>query len=166
MGMILIAGSCSVVGFSINSQLKTRVAALKSFLGATQLLQAEIVFRRSPLPDILPLIIRECPGAAASFYRTVLHMMTEKGCSFSLACDRASSELRHFSLKRDEIEWICSVSHIAGRYDAATQADRLSGILSRLELALRQAQDEAGQKGKLYRAVGVTAGIMIALAAV
>ena len=166
LGAVLIAGSCSVVGFSMNNRLKGRVAALKSFLGAIQLLQAEIVFRRSALPDILPMIIRECSGAASAFFRQVQQCMLRDGESFLSAFELLVPELRHFDLKWSEIEWIASVGHIAGRYDAATQADRLSGLIAQLEHALQQAQEEYGQKGKLYRALGVTAGVMIALVAI
>ncbi len=166
LGAILIVGSCSVVGFSMNNRLKTRVAALKSFIGAIQLLQAEIVFRKAALPDILPLIVRECAGAASAFFRQIEQCMSRDGKSFLTAVDILSPELRHFDMKWSEIEWIRSVGHIAGRYDAPAQADRLSGVVAQLEQSLRQAQDEYGQKGKLYRALGLTAGIMIALVAI
>ena len=165
LGAVLIAGSCSVIGFSMNNRLKGRVAALKSFLGAVQLLQAEIVFRQSALPDILPMMIRECSGAASDFFRQVLRLMVEKNESFMSAVAFLVPELRHFDLKWDEIEWLASVGQIAGRYDAATQADRLSGVIARLEQSLDQAQEEYGQKGRLYRALGLTAGVMIALVA-
>ncbi len=163
---MLIAGSCSVVGFSMSSRLKTRVAALKSFLGAVQLLQAEIVFRQSALPDILPLVVRECPGAASAFFRQVSQRMTQNGESFRSAFNALAPALRQFELNRNEIEWICTLGLVAGRYDAPTQSDRLSCVIGRLEQALLQAQEEYGQKGKLYRALGMTAGIMIALAAI
>lgn len=149
----------------MNNRLKGRVAALKSFLGAVQLLQAEIVFRQSALPDILPMMIRECRGAASDFFRQVLRLMVEKNESFMSAVAFLVPELRHFDLKWDEIEWLASVGQIAGRYDAATQADRLSGVIARLEQSLDQAQEEYGQKGRLYRALGLTAGVMIALVA-
>ncbi len=155
-----------MVGFSMNNRLKTRVAAIKSFIGAIQLLQAEIVFRKAALPDILPLIVRECAGAASAFFRQVEQCMLRDGKSFLTAVDILSPELRHFDMKWSEIEWIRSVGHIAGRYDAPAQADRLSGVVAQLEQSLRQAQDEYGQKGKLYRALGLTAGIMIALVAI
>ena len=75
-------------------------------------------------------------------------------------------ELRHFELSRGEIEWIVSVGHIAGRYDAAVQADRLAGIALKLQQAICSTQDECLKKGKLYRALGMTAGIMVALIAI
>lgn len=150
----------------MNNRLKVRVSALKSFLGAIQLFQAEIVFRRTPLPDILPLVERECPGAASAFFRQVGARMTETGAGFSSAMNQLLPQLRFFELRQDELDWIASVGHIAGRYDAPMQADRLSVVISRLERSLQQAQEEYGQKGKLYRALGVTAGIMIALVAI
>lgn len=150
----------------MNNRLKGRVAALKSFVGAVQLLQAEIVFRQSAIPDILPMVIRECSGAAASFFRQVQQCMVRDGESFLSAVDLLAPELRHFDLKWSEIEWIVAVGRTAGRYDAATQADRLSGLITRLEQSLEQAQEEYGQKGKLYRALGITAGVMIALVAI
>ena len=166
LGVLLIAGSCSAVGFSMNSRLKARVSALKSFLGAIQLFQAEIVFRRTPLPDILPLVERECPGAASAFFRQVHARMAEMGIGFSAAMSQLLPQLRFFELRQDELDWISSVGHIAGRYDAPMQSDRLSVVITRLERSLQQAQEEYGQKGKLYRALGVTVGIMIALVAI
>ena len=153
----------------MNNRLKGRfVAALKSFLGAIQLLQAEgscipsFGAARYPAHDY-PRMQRRgillfsarcssvCCGTAKAF-------CPPSSCSYP-SCGR-------FDLKWSEIEWIASVGHIAGRYDAATQADRLSGLIAQLEQALQQAQEEYGQKGKLYRALGVTAGVMIALVAI
>ena len=132
-------------------------------MGALQLLRSEIAFRQTAIPDILPLIVRECQGAASTFFRQIDELMRKDGMGFCPAVDRLAPELRHFELKWDEIDWIASVGQVAGRYDAATQADRLAVIATRLEHSLSQAQEEYGQKGRLYRALGITAGIMIEL---
>ena len=162
IGVILIAVSCSATGFFMNTSLRERHKALKSFLSAFQIIKAELVFRRAPLPDIIGVLKNECPGVAAGFF-TLISKEMESGQSFQSAFAKCSAKLHLYSLTRADEQALAPAMQAFGKYDAQGQAEIISGVIRRLEAEVQGAEKLASEKGKLYKAVAVSAGIMLAL---
>lgn len=139
--------------------------ALGSFMTALQVIKAEVVFRALPVPDILDTLRRECRGPAAPFFGRVLEDMEagrEDGQFWPCAQPWLETLTRQ-GLSAQDVRHISSALYALGRYDGAAQAEAIDGALRALEGELAAANSELGQKGRIYRAMGVTVGIMLAL---
>lgn len=147
----------------MSSALRERMAALKSFIIALQILKAEIVFRALPIPQILQRIQQECTGAASSFFAAAEQAMQQNKTDFHSAAESQLESLRRYSLTKSDIRQIADALQALGRYDAGAQAQTLTAAEVSLQQELDDVRGEAAQKGKLYQAVGLTAGIMLAL---
>lgn len=163
MGLVLIIGSCSAVGIFMNRSLRERTVALQSFIVALQIIKAEIVFRALPLGDILQIIGQACRGPAADFFQAVQAEMGDGGQSFWDAARAWLSSLKVNGLSESDLRHISSALHAMGRYDGAAQSEAIAHAVRALEQELESANRELSQKGRLYRAMGATVGIMIAL---
>ncbi len=147
----------------MNKKLRDRVTTLKSFVSALQIIKAEIVFRALPIPDILQIIINERRGSAAEFFSAIMSTMQSESSSFWRAVQKNSHMLSGFCLTESDIRLISSALYPIGRYDGTSQSDALTSAVSALDAELESASLDLGQKGKLYRSLGMTAGIMLAL---
>ena len=163
IGVVMIIGSCSAIGISMSNALRERMAALKSFIAALQILKAEIVFRALPIPQILHRIEEECSGPAAGFFSVTAQVMQKENTGFHPAAERQLESLKRCNLKKGDIRHIAEALHALGRYDAGAQAQALTAAEVSLQQELDDVRKEAAQKGKLYQAVGLTTGIMLAL---
>ncbi len=129
------------------------------------MIKTEILFRRTPLPVLVDALERACGGRTAAFYRATLQSAGE-GLTLSTAAARHRGRLRRDGLSREDADVVLEVCAVLGRYDGATQAEAINRAVARLEDAAVQAREDAEAKGKLYRALGVTAGIVLALIAI
>lgn len=166
LGAVLIVGSCSAMGLFMNKGLRDRAAALKSFMSAFEIIKAEIIFRALPLGQIMTILDKEALGSASHFFSSVGAEMEASQLSFSGACSLWVDSLKLYGLGKNDVGCISGALYSLGKYDAATQAEAIDKAVTALDYELGIARNELAQKGKLYRAMGVTIGIMIALIAV
>lgn len=159
----MIAGSCSAIGISMNIALYKRVSSLKGFIAALETCKAEIVFRRTPVPDILAMIVRDATGEVSTFFEQLSETMRQKHLSFFDAFCKLRGRLKPLGLIDHDIDILNTAMSVMGKYDADSQAELLDSSIRRLEDELVLAKEDCSKKGKLYKAVGLSAGIMIAL---
>lgn len=133
--------------------------ALRSFISAFEIMKSEIVFRNREIDEVLSLICEYCGGTAESFFRQI----RENGKSLDKAYIDAEYILKKDGLKSEDISEIESLMLVLGRYDSATQAEHIDRALKRLEGLKEHAANEQEKNGKLYGALGLCAGIMLAV---
>ena len=150
------------MGISMHRSLNARVSSLKGMISALQIVKAEIVFRRTSIPDIIQLITSQTDGGVRDWFLDLDNAM-DQGVSFPSAYQKLLPSLSSLTLTASDIELLSQGFRILGKYDASSQAEVLSGVLARLDEELVQASTDASQKGKLYRALSLSAGIMLAL---
>ncbi|MBQ9535581.1 MAG: stage III sporulation protein AB [Clostridia bacterium] len=165
IGLIMIAGSCSAIGISMNRAIKKRISSLRSFISALQIIKAEIVFRSAPVPQLLETT-DEIGGAAAEFFKRIGERMQTRSGSFWQAAQHEAHFLMESGLNASDSKNIFHALYSVGRYDAAMQADIINAALRHLESELKRVEAEAAQKGRVYSAMGITAGIVLALAVI
>lgn len=162
IGAIMIAGACSAMGISMHRSLNARVFSLKGLISALQIIKAEIVFRRTSIPDIMHLIVLQTEGGVKDWFISLAAAM-DHGSSFPSAYQKLMADLSSLSLTASDIALLSQGFNVLGKYDAVSQSEILSGVLARLQGEWEQANADAAQKGKLYRALTLSAGIMLAL---
>lgn len=150
------------MGISLNRDMRERRRALKSHIEALYLIKSELIFKNTPLKAIISLLDEKCGGRACDFYR-VTYDYAERGLTFSKAAEKNYSMLKKDGLTKEDIEIIRTVCGVLGRYDAAAQVEMINKALERLNEALSALNTELAAKGKLYRAIGATTGIVLAL---
>ena len=162
LGLVMIVTSCSMMGLSMAREMEQRKAALKNHISALQLIRSEICYKNTPLEEILFQLEQSCGKAAATFYRKSFEAASN-GLAFSAAAEQYYIDLKKDGLLAEDIEVIRNICRILGRYDSATQAEHLAAAAELLEKQLDNLQKELSSKGRLYKTVGATAGILLAL---
>lgn len=103
-----------------------------------------------------------CGGQAALFYQKTFSMAAQ-GMAFSAAAERHYQLLRKEGLLPEDIEAVRGACQVLGRYDSASQSEQLQNAVRQLEQNLSELKGVLYAKGRIYRAVGATVGIVLAL---
>lgn len=131
---------------------------LISFL---QLLQAELLQRGTPLPEIFTVQAARKGVLENSFTDCAVQMKS------GLPADKSMQPLLHALYEReglpDAAELLEVLALALGKYDAATQAERCKQTCLRLEEQEKQLQQLHTEKRRLYRALSLSAGAVLAL---
>ena len=164
LGAILIVGTCSLMGVSINRRLCDRVRVLQEWVMILQEIKSEIVFRAAPIPAIFQAIADKQENFTSQYFKMIYNNMRTFGLQSSV--ELSLCELRKLPLTESDLRELQHVFDSLGRYDAPTQAESLARTISALEHQLLDAKLEHNQKGRLYQAIGVSCGIALALVAI
>lgn len=131
---------------------------LISFL---HLLQAELLQRGTPLPEIFTAQAAQNGVLANNFTDCAAQMKS------GLPADKSMQPLLHALCDKeglpDAAELLESLALALGKYDAITQAERCKQICLRLEEQEKQLQQLHAEKRRLYRALSLSAGAVLAL---
>lgn len=131
---------------------------LISFL---HLLQAELLQRGTPLPEIFTAQAAQNGVLASSFTDCAAQMKS------GLPADKSMQPLLHVLCDKeglpDAAELLESLALALGKYDAVTQAERCKQICLQLEEQEKQLQQLHAEKRRLYRALSLSAGAVLAL---
>ena len=92
--------------------------------------------------------------------------MEKTGHSFWECAQLCLKGLAALGLSEADVRALTAALHALGRYDSAAQAEAIDRAVHTLNRAREEAEGELNQKGRVYRAMGVTVGIMLALIAV
>lgn len=162
MGILMIIGSSGFLGSYIYRMLKNRCEILKEMLAATDILQAEIVFKRANLIDATNSIARRVKGYASEFWKEV-HKNIKNNESIAKAFEKGFETIKHKGITKEDIEVINTLAGVLGKYDTLEQAQMVKNIRELINMQWTESNRELKERGRLYRALGLSFGIVIAL---
>ena len=160
VGAVLITGACTLGGFRAAEELSHRARLLEEFALAVQILERELSLFRSPLPLLLSRMAQGRCKQVASFFNNCCAGI-EKGMTFT---DVWEEQLKEIPLAERESGLLQGLAHVLGRYDDRGQVQAAARIRAELEACAARQRQESRTKGRMYRALGATAGGFLVLA--
>ena len=162
MGAALLVGGCGAVGFSAAGRLARRVEVLRALLGALEGMERELSFRLTPMPELLERAAESPPPAGELFARCRARL-DELGERPLSQLWRESVEDTPLGLTGPALLALEELGDVLGRYDGEEQRAALARTRAELGRALEQAREESEKQGRMYRALGLTVGAMLAI---
>jgi|GEM_PF-3749561 len=157
-GVCMVVGGAAVIGFSEGGKLTLRVRILEELIQVFEGIRNEVLFSSLPIGQVIEGISAKRSGVVAQFLAGIVSAPQESFSErylFSL-----EAHARELLLDKESFLRLCEVRHYLGKYELSEQDRSLTKTLEALEACLLRAQTERGSKGKLYRTLGVSAGIM------
>ena len=165
-GAALIGAVCVYIGFRQAGLLHRRVRTLHAFIGMTGQIRQEIR-HLTALPELISRLKRDRPDSdRGASDREVMERFLgrieeewkkEDYLGFSRAWRTALAPLE---LTEEDKLVLAEVGNALGRFDAETQVAALDRTLSALERQQEAARSLEQKNAKLYRTLGLTAGVM------
>lgn len=159
----LIVYSSTMVGFSIARNYAERPRQLHGLLTAIQILQTEIVYAATPLAQALSNASRATGGCVAVF----LHMIAGdigRYTSARVAWECGLDQLQASSaLLAPDIDALRALGDVIGTSDREDQQRHLLLAARRIESLYQVAALEAAKNERLWRYLGVLAGVVVVI---
>ena len=162
-GALLLVGGAAFLGFSAAAGLGRRVRSLRSLLGALELMEREIAFRLTPMPDLLDALSARTPPPLSAFFarcRDGLGALGEKDLG---QLWREGLEEAPMGLADEELALLAELGEVLGRYDGEGQRAALERTRLALEETLRRAEEDKSRQGRMYGVLGLTAGAFLVI---
>ena len=157
IGALLILASAAGIGVSFGNDLKGRCMELRMLKQMIYMLRGEIKYTKTPLPEAFASIAVRMREPFGSFLEELAEQMGNpgKGSFGELWQDRIKARLSGTHLG--------GLGEVLGYLDLEMQLSSIDLYLEQLELGIREAQEAARTKQKLYQSLGVAGGIFLVI---
>jgi len=163
LGALLVIGGAAAVGFSAVRGLNKRVRTLRAFLAALELMERELSFRLTPMPELLDELSVRMPEPVRTFFTTCRAGLETLGERDLGQLWRVGLEDAQLGLQREELALLEELGDVLGRFDSEGQQAALTRVRTQLEHCLCGAQENRAKQSKMYGALGLSAGALLVI---
>lgn len=165
VGLIFIILSSSGLGYVLGTRFSMRVRELKLLKVALQMLETEIVYSNTPLPQAFESIQWRTSKPVNELFKMMSSNLNKKiygtvGEAFSSAIDGVKEKM---ALEKDDIEILKSFGYSIGNSDVEGQVKSFKMILKQLDSQEIKAEESRNKSERMYKNLGLLTGIAIAI---
>lgn len=160
IGMTAVIISVSLIGIFKSADLKKRADNLLEFEKVLRLMENEIVFARNPLNTALSNI------SDVTKAKDMLIYVKNDISTFGIRkawINGVKMYYKKFRLTDEDANMLAVLANTLGQTDAKTQSDNIKYVIALINTQYTEAQTEYAKTGKMYRSLGILAGMFIAV---
>lgn len=162
LGGVMVITSCSMIGFTVAGNFKYRPNALRNLQVALSMLETEINYGHSPLPEALRNISKKCEKDVAElFLMTAKNISSRNGLTAGEAWEKSLKDFYNNSYITDnDYEILMAFGKYLGSTDKQDQIKNIRLALTNLRQQEIASIQEKQKNEKLWKYLGVLSGIM------
>lgn len=163
IGGLMIFAACSISGIAAANRYSFRPKDIRRFRSSVQMLETEIIYGCTPIPQALNNISSKVEGPLKKFYSTISEDLNA-GNSYSLdrswskGADKLFNETR---LKGSDRELIAEFGKVLGISDREDQKKHFELFYIQLKQHEIVAEEERSKNEKMYKTLGILSGLVI-----
>ena len=159
LGCIAIIAGCGCMGLRLANRIRRRPVELRGGLMALALLDTEIVWGATPLPEAF-CIVKERTDTPWQAFFAELQERLQQGESASTAWkETILVQTSHFCLKQEDWQVMRDVSKGLGQSNRTEQHKQLELVQHQLSLMKEQAEIWSEKQAKMWSYLGFLCGI-------
>lgn len=159
MLFILFISSCAI-GKYISQKYKFRLEELEEVKNALNIFKTKIKFTYDPIPEIFVDIAKNSNKNVSNLFIKAKENMKES--TSSVSWEEAVDEYQG-NLNNEDKQVLKTLSKLLGITDADGQLSQIEVTETFLDEQIRQAQEEKNKNEKLYKKLGICAGLAIVI---
>ncbi|WP_067932947.1 stage III sporulation protein SpoIIIAB [Alicyclobacillus kakegawensis] len=164
IGAALVFVACAGMGFRIARDYRDRPRHLRSLTHAMLLLQAEIEYSVTPLPQALARVAeRAGPPADALLERTCAALQQADVSVEAAFADGIESCRSRMALTKQDWSVLREFGATLGTSDRAHQSQQFAVVLAHLNRLEQEARDSQRRNERLWQYLGVLFGLLIVI---
>lgn len=156
LGSIFFASS--YIGILIAKKYTNRVKELKQMKIALNIFATKVKFTYEPIPKIFQEISNKVEGITSQIFRIAAEKMQEKEAG---AAWIEALEVKANMINKEDKEILKGLSNLLGKVDMEGQVSEIELVDTFLNTQIEKAEQESKKNEKLYKTLGVTAGLAI-----
>ena len=163
IGIILIVGATTKIGFLLAARLERRKNTLISFKDALSLLESEIGFAQNSLARAFFNIGHTISKPVGTFFLDVEKHLA-KGCSTEQAWEQELTDRRQaLCLTDEDIQTLRSFAARLGKSDVENELKNIYNTTVSLNMLIANAKNTCDTNKRVYQSAGVLCGALIAV---
>lgn len=160
ISLLMIMVISTYIGTTIAKKYGTRLKELKEIQRALHIFEEKIKFTYEPIPDVFKEISEKCINSISEIFLKASKNM--KIMSAGVAWENALEE-SNTNLTSDDIDVLKGMSKMLGRTDLDGQVSEIRLTEKFIDTKIEEALLEKTKNEKLYKTLGVTIGLTIAI---
>ncbi|MCC8067196.1 MAG: stage III sporulation protein AB [Clostridiales bacterium] len=165
IGMCCIFLSCNLAGFGLERRMKYRCLFLREVKEVLQLMENEMIWHRTTLPEALITVSADCRTSLGPILRCCAERIKERdGQSFGdIWHSGVDGKIPNGLLSAAEYQALLDLATAFCNTDAVLQKTQIQKQQQRFDCLYERAQEEWKEKGCLYRRLFGAAGLAIVI---
>lgn len=163
IGALIVMLSCTITGICFGKKICYRIEELQKMQSAMTMLQNQINFLATPLPEALEEIgLKHNNVIGDLFLKTAKEMEKREGEKGEEIWKKTVLNWKEKTyLEKQDIDAILCFGCSMGYLDIAQQKASICLLLQYIEMTLAQLQEKKKQQQKLYPSIGILGGMLI-----
>jgi stage III sporulation protein AB len=155
----------TMAGFRIAARYAERSKQLRQFVTALKILETEIFYAATPLPEACRRIAQRIPAPAGmTFERIAVKLRDGRGLMADAAWREALAESHgHLALKGIDRDVLMNFGHTLGVSDREDQIKHIHLAIAHLSAEETNARDEQQRNEKMWRYLGALLGLTVVI---
>lgn len=163
VGAILLICATTLIGFELAKRLSNRPKEIRQLKSALHILEAEIVYSQAPLALAFDKIANQLAEPVSElFYSVATELQTASDLTQTWN-NQVDQFLKRSSLGPDEEEVLKQFGKTLGQHDITQQKKYIKLALTHLDRVLTEAQENNLRYGKMFKNLGILAGLFLVL---
>lgn len=162
IGALLIVTACGGCGFSMAAGRRREEKLLGQLLQILQLLEAELRYRLTPLPDLCRMAAGETRGTLRTLFLNLYRELSWQKLPDAGSCMAAAIQ-RTGDLPSVVRRPLVQLGQTLGRFDLEGQLQGLQSVEKRCLHSLESIQNNRDERLRSYRTLGICAGAALAI---
>lgn len=164
IGFLFVVGASTLIGFKMAGSLEARLRDIRNLQLALGVLEKEMTFLGNSLPRALLATVKIEGNTAEIFKECGKMLQSRLGYCVSDAWKMSvEKHVKNTFLDNEDKEILLSIGLGLGQYDSESQSKSIRLICSQLEMQEKKAQEQIVKSSKMYKNLGVLAGISIGI---
>ncbi len=155
-----IFGFSTAIGFLISKSYQNRVVELKEFKNVLNIMKTKIKFTYEPLAEIFKQIAKENQTSIQRIFGQMANQLT-----YNQAKDVWEDCIQNadISIKQEDKDILKKLGKLLGQTDVDGQISEIEVTESFLDMQIEKAEEEKKKNQKIYKTLGVVAGLVFVI---
>ncbi len=156
-GALLVLGVGGYVGIEIWKRMQRRAQLLSKFTTALELLNTEIAFLQTPLPQAAQKVSRQTDCE-------LLHDFAKRLCTGALPQSAMQTAVKNNSaLNTEDVQLLVQIAGGLGCSDIEAQKRHIDSAVKRMEMQTAKARETLQNNGRLCVGAGVLGSLLLVI---
>lgn len=162
VGLLMIS---SAIGFAKSKALDQRVRRLCQWKRVLMMIQGELRFHRATLWECFEEVSGKAEEPFGTFFGKVAERIGQKeeGGFEKIWDEEYKNLLKSGNFPKDDASLLELFGESLGHLDLTMQMEQLEHAMDQAGENIRQAREQREKKGDLYRTMGISVGVLLAL---
>lgn len=163
VGVIVCIISAYSMGIILGAKISKRYYSLKSILKAFLGVKGELMYNKVNLDEVFMKVADRTTQPLSEFFYEVCEKMNENAGSFEHIWKNAIDKLKNMELKSTDIDELLALGNELGYLGVDMQTEYLDIYIKRIQEEILFLKENKDKSIRLYKTLGILAGIMVSI---